>query len=244
VGLAAALGTKELVPTAGDRGRSRSRLCIAQTARALPELEKSDHLIISRLRLDAALYEPAPPRRPHQMGRARLNGERLPNLCVVDEDPTTVWKPTKSATIQPGKRDDARAIFEEIRTSRREEYETSRKRLGIREERVWLQSLPDGEMAVVYWEGDDPRGALERFASSDDPFDEWLKERGREVYHFEPVRTLEADEEVFASSVGAVSGLTDTVGGVTDTVGGSVGGATDSVRGATDSLLGGGDPRA
>jgi hypothetical protein len=137
--------------------------------------------------------------------------------------------------IQPGKRDDARAIFEEIRTSRRDEYEASRKRLGIREERVWFQSLPDGEMAVVYWEGDDPRGALERFASSDDPFDEWLKERGREVYHFEPIQTLEADEEVFASSAGPVSGVTDTVGGVTDTVGG----VTDPVRGATDRLLGG-----
>jgi hypothetical protein len=33
---------------------------------------------ISRLRLDAALYEPAPPRRPHQIGRPRLKGERLP----------------------------------------------------------------------------------------------------------------------------------------------------------------------
>jgi hypothetical protein len=120
--------------------------------------------------------------------------------------------------IQPGKRDDARAIFEEIRTSRRDEYEASRKRLDIREERVWFQSLPDAEMAVVYWEGDDPRGALERFASSDDPFDEWLKERGREVYHFEPGQTLEEDEEVFASSSGAVSGVTDTVGGVTDAV--------------------------
>jgi hypothetical protein len=130
--------------------------------------------------------------------------------------------------IQPGKRDEARAIFEEIRTSRREEYEASRKRLGIREERVWFQSLPDAEMAVVYWEGDDPRAALQAFASSDDPFDEWLKERGREVYHFEPGHTLEEDEEVFASSAGPVSGVTDTVGGVTDTV-----------RGATDKLLGG-----
>lgn len=142
--------------------------------------------------------------------------------------------------IQPGKRDDARAIFEEIRNSRQDEYEASRRRLGIREERVWFQSLPDGEMAVVYWEGDDPRGALERFDSSDDPFDEWLKERGREVYHFEPIQTLEDDEEVFASAVGgAVSGVTDTVGGVTDTVGGTLGGATDTVRGATDNLLGG-----
>ena len=32
---------------------------------------------VTRLRLDAALYEPAPPRRPGQMGRPRLKGERL-----------------------------------------------------------------------------------------------------------------------------------------------------------------------
>jgi hypothetical protein len=49
---------------------------------------------ITRLRLDAALYEPAPPRRPgHQMGRPRLKGERLPNLSVVAEDPSIIWTP-------------------------------------------------------------------------------------------------------------------------------------------------------
>ena len=32
---------------------------------------------ITRLRLDAALYEPAPPRKPGQIGRPRLKGERL-----------------------------------------------------------------------------------------------------------------------------------------------------------------------
>ena len=99
--------------------------------------------------------------------------------------------------IQPGKREEARAIFQEIQRDRREEYEASRRRLGIREERVWFQSLPDGEMAVVYWEGDDPRAALQAFASSDDPFDEWLRERGREVYNFEPQETLQEDEQVF-----------------------------------------------
>jgi hypothetical protein len=52
---------------------------------------------ITRLRLDAALYEPAPPRRPGQIGRPRLKGERLPDLSVVAEDPATVWKPTKIA---------------------------------------------------------------------------------------------------------------------------------------------------
>jgi hypothetical protein len=52
---------------------------------------------ITRLRLDAALYEPAPPRRPRQIGRPRLKGERLPNLSEVAVDPRTVWKPTTIA---------------------------------------------------------------------------------------------------------------------------------------------------
>jgi hypothetical protein len=52
---------------------------------------------VSRLRLDAALYEPAPPRCPGQIGRPRLKGERLPNLSEVAEAPKTVWKPTTIA---------------------------------------------------------------------------------------------------------------------------------------------------
>ena len=36
--------------------------------------------VITRLRLDANLFAPAPPRRPGQMGRPRRKGERLPKL--------------------------------------------------------------------------------------------------------------------------------------------------------------------
>ena len=48
---------------------------------------------ITRLRLDAALYEPAPPRHSGHIGRPRLKGDRLPNLSVLAEDPTTDWAP-------------------------------------------------------------------------------------------------------------------------------------------------------
>jgi hypothetical protein len=48
---------------------------------------------ITRLRLDAALYEPAPPRYPGRIGRPRLKGERLPNLWVLAKDPKTDWMP-------------------------------------------------------------------------------------------------------------------------------------------------------
>ncbi len=47
---------------------------------------------ITRLRLDAALYEPAPPRRPGTVGRPRTKGARLPNLSDVLVDETTCWQ--------------------------------------------------------------------------------------------------------------------------------------------------------
>jgi hypothetical protein len=47
--------------------------------------------IITRLRLDAALYEPAPPRRPGQRGRPPLKGKRLPTLAARAANTTTRW---------------------------------------------------------------------------------------------------------------------------------------------------------
>lgn len=46
---------------------------------------------ITRLRLDAALYEPAPPRKPGQIGRPRLKGKRLPTLKQTLDQPQTEW---------------------------------------------------------------------------------------------------------------------------------------------------------
>jgi hypothetical protein len=61
---------------------------------------------ITRLRLDAALYEPAPPRRPGQLGRPRLlKGERLANFSVVAEDPSTSWKATTTVANWYGARE-------------------------------------------------------------------------------------------------------------------------------------------
>ena len=48
--------------------------------------------MVTRLRLDAALYEPAPPRRPGQMGRPRKKGQRLPGLDEVLTESKTPWQ--------------------------------------------------------------------------------------------------------------------------------------------------------
>ena len=48
--------------------------------------------MVTRFRLDAALYEPAPKRKPGQNGRPRKKGARLPKLEEVLRDPKTAWQ--------------------------------------------------------------------------------------------------------------------------------------------------------
>ena len=58
----------------------------------LDALRRGGATAITRLRLDAALYEPAPPRPPGTIGRPRTKGVRLPTPAQVLADPDTVWE--------------------------------------------------------------------------------------------------------------------------------------------------------
>ena len=53
--------------------------------------------VITRLRLDAALYDPPPPRVPGTTGRPRLKGKRRPTLEAVLADARTPWTPVHVA---------------------------------------------------------------------------------------------------------------------------------------------------
>lgn len=48
--------------------------------------------MLTQLRLDAALYEPAPPSKPGTIGRPRKKGKRLPKLKQVLINEQTAWK--------------------------------------------------------------------------------------------------------------------------------------------------------
>ncbi len=47
--------------------------------------------VVTRLRLDAALYHPAPERQAKQLGRPRKVGKRLPTLKALIDNPYTPW---------------------------------------------------------------------------------------------------------------------------------------------------------
>src|SRR5205085_9853747 len=48
--------------------------------------------MVVRFRMDAALYDPLPPRRAAQRGRPRKTGQRLPTLKQVAANPKTRWQ--------------------------------------------------------------------------------------------------------------------------------------------------------
>ena len=53
-------------------------------------------VVIPKLRKDASLHQPAPPRRPGQIGRPRVVGARLPSPTAVLDDPATQWTPCRA----------------------------------------------------------------------------------------------------------------------------------------------------
>lgn len=58
---------------------------------SLRQLPTAVH-VVTRLRLDAALYAPAPERQPKQIGRPRKVGKRLATLKSLLDAPQTVWQ--------------------------------------------------------------------------------------------------------------------------------------------------------
>jgi hypothetical protein len=76
----------------------REVVVVADSSSAVIELLKQvsdtpDVSLITRLRLDAALYDPAPPRAPGQNGRPRKKGARRPTLQHLLKDAHTRWTP-------------------------------------------------------------------------------------------------------------------------------------------------------
>lgn len=101
----------------------RARQAILQIARWFPALElifvgdssyaaldllnavREKAVLVTRLRLDAALYEPVPAQQKRQPGRPRKKGKRLENLSEMVKNPQTQWKKVAVKLVWSGKRD-------------------------------------------------------------------------------------------------------------------------------------------
>ena len=88
-----------------------------------------------------------------------------------------------AAPMLPGKTQEDREALESCAHGERSaDHDASRKRHGITREAVWIQSTPDGDVAVVYVEARDIQAAMGGIATSQDPFDAWFREHIMNVH--------------------------------------------------------------
>ena len=83
--------------------------------------------------------------------------------------------------VLPGKRAHLEELAKTLSGPRKEELDASQRRVGIRKESWFLQSMPQGDLVIFYAEGDDVPKSIAAWAASKDPFDVWLKARLKEI---------------------------------------------------------------
>jgi hypothetical protein len=76
--------------------------------------------------------------------------------------------------LLPGKTEAYLRFVEEVKRAHQSDMETFHRRVGIVVENWYLQRMPQGDLVIVYLEGDMPR-AFRVFAESQYSFDAWLK---------------------------------------------------------------------
>ncbi len=82
-----------------------------------------------------------------------------------------------AAPLAAGKTETWKNYVKEITGPRFEEYKTSRRKAGIKKEKVYLQRTPKGDMCVVMIGGDNPQKAFASLLKSNDPFDKWFRDK-------------------------------------------------------------------
>jgi hypothetical protein len=90
-----------------------------------------------------------------------------------------VW----SLPILPGKMEAWKALAE---NTKGEDYDRSRKRMGVVREVVSLMQTPEGDFACIFQEAKDLAKAFQVISESDDPYDVWFRDQIKEIHGLTP----------------------------------------------------------
>ena len=102
-----------------------------------------------------------------------------------------------AAPLLPGKTEaDREALASCASGDRTAEHKASRERAGITRESVWIQSTPDGDVAVVLLEAPDIEAAMGAMATSEEPFDSWFRDHIRDVHGIDMAEGFPPPEQV------------------------------------------------
>jgi hypothetical protein len=94
--------------------------------------------------------------------------------------------------VLPGKSDQARAFARDVMGARRREFDESQARFEATRETWSLQSTPDGELMLVWFEAPDIEKGFALLAESTEPFDVWFRAQVQETTGFDLAAPPEA----------------------------------------------------
>jgi hypothetical protein len=80
-------------------------------------------------------------------------------------------------TLRTGTQERWRRLSQEVAGSRRAQFEASCRQAGITQVQVWLVQLPRGELLLVTVNTREPHQTLKALATSESPFERWLREQ-------------------------------------------------------------------
>lgn len=93
---------------------------------------------------------------------------------------------TRTVPLRSGKPLAWHRLTAELQGPRRREYEASRRRLGITSEVLRIDPRPDQDHVIVHFETADPERTRRRWAESEHPFDQWLREQILDIHGEDP----------------------------------------------------------
>jgi hypothetical protein len=88
--------------------------------------------------------------------------------------------------ILPDREEQWRRFAQDLLGDRLGEYEGLARRLGIGGVRAYLARTSQREVILARVEARDPTEALRRLVASEEPFDEWFKEKLAELHGYDP----------------------------------------------------------
>jgi hypothetical protein len=98
-----------------------------------------------------------------------------------------------------------KATTAEMAGPRMADFAASRHRQGVRRQDMWLQQGPGGPREILVMETEDPARTFELMATSDEPFDVWLRGQILRIFDLDLTQlTGPPPEQVLRWSVGSV----------------------------------------
>lgn len=91
--------------------------------------------------------------------------------------------------VRPGKTQALREYVAQLAGPRLSEEQAFHQHAGTRREAAWLQQTPEGDVFVIYWEGEDAdrfQADLEQFLKAEDGHGAWVREQFIDLFGVDP----------------------------------------------------------